>query len=188
MGLTVRSTGSLPKLACVPAKLCGLRCRDIHEGFVQVERSVWRGKAGTPKWEKTRTFAISERLQAKLASMHDGSADLSRLIFTTRNGTPWNADMVVKRKLHPLLGRLGIQRAGLHAFRHGNETMLDRMKAPVAVRLSRLGHSDTRMMMNYSHVVSETTALSRKRSRKNLWRSVAKKCGENEKGLPDRIQ
>ena len=116
--------------------------------------------------------------------MHDGSADLSRLIFTTRNGTPWNADMVVKRKLHPLLDRLGIQRAGLHAFRHGNETMLDRMKAPVAVRLSRLGHSDTRMMMNYSHVVSEDDRAVAEA----LAQKLVAKCGENEKGLPDRIQ
>jgi integrase len=135
-------------------ELCGVRWQDIRDGYVVVCRSTWRGKATTTKSGKKREFAISEQLQARLASMHDGSADLSSLIFQTRNGTAWDPNMVVKRKLHPLLDRLGIERAGLHAFRHGNETAMDRWRTPIAVRLSRLGHADTRMMVNYSHVVS----------------------------------
>jgi hypothetical protein len=39
------------------------------------------------------------------------------LLFATRNGTPWDANLVVKRKLYPLLDSLGIERGGLHAFR-----------------------------------------------------------------------
>jgi hypothetical protein len=31
---------------------------------------------------------------------------------------------------------------------------MDRMQTPVALRLARLGHADTRMMVNYSHVIS----------------------------------
>jgi hypothetical protein len=32
---------------------------------------------------------------------------------------------------------------------------MDRMETPVALRLGRLGHADTRMMVNYSHLISE---------------------------------
>jgi hypothetical protein len=47
------------------------------------------------------------------------------LIFATSEGTPWDIDTVRKRKLHPLLRRLDIGRAGFHAFRHGNATIMD---------------------------------------------------------------
>jgi integrase len=62
---------------------------------------------------------------------------------------------VRKRKLYTLLERLGIPRCGFHAFRHGNETVMDQESVPMAVRQTRLGHSDARTTMLYSHVVSE---------------------------------
>jgi integrase len=166
-------------------ELCALRWEDIREGCVAVERSVWRGHADTTKSGKVRAFPISEPLQAKLAQMHDGSVDLSGYVFSTRNGTPWDGNIVVKRKLYPLLDSLGIERAGLHAFRHGNETVMDRtLKSPIAVRLSRLGHSDTRMMVNYSHVISEDDRAVAE----YFGNLFAPKCAENEGGHRTAIQ
>jgi hypothetical protein len=60
---------------------------------------------------------------------------------------------VQKRNLVPLLKKLAMKQAGFHSFRHGNETVMDGLQTPVALRLSRLGHGDTRMMMHYSHVI-----------------------------------
>jgi hypothetical protein len=34
-----------------------------------------------------------------------------RLLFATRNGTPWDANLLLKRKLRPLLYSLGIEAA-----------------------------------------------------------------------------
>lgn len=62
---------------------------------------------------------------------------------------------VRKRKLYPLLEKLGIERCGFHAFRHGNETVMDQKSVPMAVRQSRLGHSDARTTMLYTHIASE---------------------------------
>lgn len=59
-----------------------------------------------------------------------------------------------KRKLYPLK-KLGIEKCGFHAFRHGNESVMDGEVVPMAVRQSRLGHSDPRTTMMYTHVVSE---------------------------------
>jgi integrase len=73
----------------------------------------------------------------------------------TRNGTPWDANLLVKRKLYPLLDFLGIERGGLHAFRHTNSTLVDQLGAPLKVRQQRLGHSDVTLTLNaYTHVVS----------------------------------
>ena len=63
---------------------------------------------------------------------------------------------VVKRKLYPLLDSLGVEHGGLHAFRHTNSTLMDRLGVPLKVRQERLGHSDASLTLGvYTHVVSE---------------------------------
>jgi integrase len=57
------------------------------------------------------------------------------------------SEPVVKRKLRPLLESLGIQRGGLHAFRHFSATMMDRLNAPLELRQQRLGHSDAELTL-----------------------------------------
>jgi hypothetical protein len=79
--------------------------------------------------------------------------EVARLGIATRNRTPWNMNDVQKRNLVPLLKKLAMKQAGFHSFRHGNETVMDGLQTPVALRLGRLGHGDTRMMMHYSHVI-----------------------------------
>lgn len=62
----------------------------------------------------------------------------------------------MKRKLYPLLDSLGIERGGLHAFRHTNSTLMDRLAVPLKVRQQRLGHSDPSLTLGvYTHVTSE---------------------------------
>jgi integrase len=82
-----------------------------------------------------------------------------RLLFATRNGTPWDANLLVKRKLRPVLERLGIPGCGLHAFRHTNSSLMDRLGTPLKVRQQRLGHSDPRLSLGvYTHVAGEDDA------------------------------
>jgi hypothetical protein len=76
------------------------------------------------------------------------------LLFVTGNGTPWDHNLVRKRKFHPLLKKLGILQCGFHAFRHGNATLLDQIGAPMAVRLNRPGHSEAQTTMGYTHAVT----------------------------------
>ena len=77
------------------------------------------------------------------------------LLFATRNGTPWDANLLVKRKLYPLLDSLGIERGGLHAFRHTNSTLMDRLGAPLKLRQQRLGHSDPSLTLARIHARGE---------------------------------
>jgi len=45
---------------------------------------------------------------------------------------------------------------GFHAFRHANETLMDRFSVPLKVRQDRLGHADSRMTLGiYTHVAGE---------------------------------
>lgn len=44
----------------------------------------------------------------------------------------------------------------MHAFRHANATLMDRLKVPVKLRQQRLGHSDPKMTLGtYTHIASE---------------------------------
>ena len=49
----------------------------------------------------------------------------------------------------------GLSVAAWDAFRHGNETVIDGEGVPMATRQNRLGHSDARTTMKYTHVISE---------------------------------
>jgi integrase len=140
-------------------ELCGLRVDDFdfERRLVAVRQSVWRGKFQSPKSENAvRCFALSPRLLAHIVDfLKRWKPNERRLLFATHNGTPWDANLLVKRKLCPLLDSLGIERGGLHAFRHANSTLMDRLGVPLKVRQERLGHSDPSLTLGvYTHVVS----------------------------------
>jgi integrase len=59
-------------------------------------------------------------------------------------GTSWI------RFYHPILERPGITRTGLHAFHHGNATIMDGLNAPLRVRQDRLGHEKVRRLYSCS--------------------------------------
>jgi integrase len=141
-------------------ELCGLRIGDVEfdRAVVYVRQSAWRGKIQSPKTENAvRSFALSGELLAHLAAYCRALRPNERgLLFATRNGTPWDANLLVKRKLYPLLDSLGIERGGLHAFRHANSTLMDRLGVPLKVRQQRLGHSDVSLTLDvYTHIASE---------------------------------
>ncbi len=83
-----------------------------------------------------------------------------RLLFATRNGTPWDQNLLLKRKFKPLLRALGIQVPrgnGFHAFRHANATLMNSFGASQKLRQQRLGHADGSPVTEtiYTHVISE---------------------------------
>jgi hypothetical protein len=152
------SSGWGLSVATFKAAAAGGEDIDVENRVVRVRQSVWRGRVQSPKTANAlREFAISEPLAERLSSIllaRDG--DSVRLLWKSSKGTPWDANLIVKRKLHPILQKLGIARTGLHAFRHGNATILDRNHVPIKLRQTRLGHSDTRMAIGrYAHVVGE---------------------------------
>jgi integrase len=143
-------------------ELCGLTMDDIDlpHSRVVVRQSAWRGKLGKPKTEDSErpvdlSIQACEHLAEFLRSWYPNKAGL---LFATRNGTPWDPNMVLKRQLKPLLRELKIaipKGNGLHAFRHANASMMDKFGTPLKVRQERLGHNDSRITQNvYTHVYS----------------------------------
>lgn len=138
---------------------CGLPVANLlldHQA-IKITQKVWHGKIEPVKSKKgNRLCEVSPQLAEHLRQFLRGwRPNKLGLLFATSNGTPWDADVVRKRKFYPLLEKLKIERCGFHAFRHGNETVMDGENVPMATRQNRLGHSDPRTTMKYTHVVSE---------------------------------
>jgi integrase len=126
-------------------EVAGLRKLDVDlaNRRLSVEQSIWKGDVQTPKTESSvRTLSISRPLAKRLSThLTKRGGSETMFVFSTRTGSPWDANMVVKRKLWSTLKTLGLPRCGLHAFRHGNATLMDALGVPLKVRQYRLGHS-----------------------------------------------
>jgi integrase len=136
---------------------CALRPCDINleSCTVTIRWSAWHGIVGSTKSKKPRAFSISQQLAEHLREFLRGM-DLTAYIFHRKDGTAWVGDWdVVATHLRPLLRTLGIPAAGLHAFRHGNASLMDSMATPMKVRMERIGHADEEMTLQYSHAQSE---------------------------------
>ena len=101
-------------------KLCGLRVEDIDliRRLVKIAQNVRHGKLQDPKSENAvQTFAISPRLCEHLRDfLAKWKPNETHLVFATRTGAPWDANLLVKRKLCPLLRSLGIEGGDCRAF------------------------------------------------------------------------
>jgi integrase len=165
-------------------ELCGLRVEDVDFklGALHVRQSVWRGKVQTPKTDNAhRVVELSPQLLGHLKEYRDKwRPNPSGLLFVTRNGTPLDANLVVKRKLRPLLDALGINGGGLHSFRHANAAMLDTLNVPLKVRQERLGHSDSRLTLD---VYTHTNREDRQHAAVELGRILDPNSPKKEKGL-----
>jgi integrase len=127
---------------------------DLESRVIHVRRSVWNGQELEPKTENAvREIDIDPVLVALLRE-HIGSDRRTR-VFEARNGSPLSAGNIRNRVLHPLLARLGIPNAGLHAFRHSRVTMLRKSGTPADLQKQWIGHSNLKTTDRYSHTDQE---------------------------------
>jgi integrase len=131
---------------------------NLDHRVLAVRRSVWKGELQTTKSKKgVRTFAISSQLREHLKSyfLAHWKNNPKKCCSAPRDGNPYDNRDIVDQVLHPILARLGIARAGLHAFRQGNATIMDGLNAPMRVRQDRLGHEKTETTVGYTHAIGE---------------------------------
>jgi integrase len=144
-------------------EVCALREQDIllevdgeplEQAVVIVRRKVWNGTIGRPKSKRPRTFVLSPQLTEHLREfMRPILGKPEHLVFSNSKGGMLNPDNLVKRHLKPALKQVGLERGGMHAFRHGNATIMDRENVPMKIRQDRLGHVDPNTTLGYTHRV-----------------------------------
>lgn len=184
--------GLLAELGLRCGELCGVTVDDIDlgRGLLVVRQSAWRGKIGSPKTANSvRVLDLSPECVAHLTSfLKSWRPNPSRLLFATRNGTPWDQNLLLKRYFRPLLAKLGIvvpHGNGFHALRHANSTLMDQFGTPLKVRQDRLGHMDSRMTLGvYTHVVSADAKHAASQLGSVVWAGIPyANVREKEKGL-----
>lgn len=97
--------------------------------------------------------ALKERLRKYLA--HSWRENAEGWLFCNSRGNPYARDKVAY-KLQATLCELGIENAGLHAFRHmAASELLERGAAPNVVQ-RQMRHSDSRItLQTYAHVIGD---------------------------------
>ena len=126
-------------------ELAGVRLTDIDGDRLTIQRSIWHGHEQTPKTENAvRALALSPQLVALLwEQIARQKAKGHEYLFFAATKSPWDMDVYRGRKLHPLLKSLKITRAGYHAFRHFNVSLLDALRVPLKTIQERIGHACT---------------------------------------------
>jgi len=131
---------------------------DVVNHILLVQRSVTKlRKLKSPKAGvrrngevKKRPIKLSssmfERLRPSVDGREAGKPLFLTPVRTTKKGGRIGGyrlepDNFVKRHLKPIVKKPGLGGA-THAFRHGNATLLDSLRAPWAVKSTRLGHMD----------------------------------------------
>jgi integrase len=126
-------------------EVAGLRLCDVTPTSIHVRQSIWCGRAKAPKNDESRReIAISPQLAAVLSEQVDSQKVKGHTpLFSTSAGTPVDMNLLRKRKFQPLLASLGIERAGFHAFRHFNASLLNALRVPLRTIQWRLGHASS---------------------------------------------
>jgi integrase len=124
----------------------------VRQSVDAATRTVGAAKSPASRADLPMPTELEARLRAHL-SRHDGKLDL---LFINQHGRPFSANKQREKKLHPLLEKLGIQRGGFHAERHGVTSSLLASGATPAVVQKQLRHSDARITLGiYGHVVGD---------------------------------
>jgi integrase len=158
---------------------------DLDNGVIYVRRSVWNGQELEPKTENAvREVDIDSTLVVLLRD-YIGSSRRIRL-FESRNGSPLSAGNIRNRVLHPLLAKLGIPKAGLHAFRHSRVTLLHKNGTPADLQKLWIGHSSLRTTDRYAHTDQELEYRHREAARVGLDLIVGPNVANWTQSTPER--
>ena len=87
-------------------------------------------------------------------------------LFASRNGAPLGQSNILRRKLHPILAKIGQPKCGVHAFcRFRNTYLKNRTSCPEGVRQFWLGWEDKDMSDLYDKI-REDVAFRREWAKK----------------------
>jgi integrase len=132
---------------------------DFDKRVIQVQRSAWYGRVQTVKSKASRApVAMAEALVTVLKEyLATWQPNPEGFLFLNRNGRPYAANKVVEYGLWPVLGKLGIERTGMHAFRHCHASLLMDVGANPTVTKEQMRHSDARVTLGvYGHVIGDS--------------------------------
>jgi integrase len=132
---------------------------DFAKHLVRIRQSVdaaTRTVAGVKSKASSADLPMSTELESRLRAHLSGCDRGQELLFVNQAGRPISANKLRAKQFYPLLAKLGIERGGFHALRHGTASALLAGGATPAVVQRQLRHSDARITLEiYGHVVGD---------------------------------
>lgn len=146
--------GAYAGLRC--GEVLGLTWADVNfaDRELTVRQDAVAGALGALKTAgSARVVPLVPVLERILREYRDQCGEpATALLFATRTGKPLDGNYVRRRWWKPLLRRLELPEAGLHALRHSTPRLLDQIgMSPEAIRLW-LGHSNLKQTAAYLHL------------------------------------
>jgi integrase len=132
---------------------------DFERRVIHVRRSAWYGRVQTVKSKASQApVAMADALATLLGEyLATWIENPEGFLFLNRHGRPYAANKVVEWGLWPVLDKLKLPRAGMHAFRHCHASLLMDVGANMAVTRDQLRHSDARVTLGvYGHVIGDS--------------------------------
>jgi integrase len=113
-------------------------------GTIEVRRSVWRGKVGEPKTEKSKApVPVISQLATRLADFRRTVANPDHgPIFANSVGHSMDLNALYYRHMRKELMKVGVMWRGWHGFRRGLASNLNRLGVDDSVIQAILRHSD----------------------------------------------
>jgi integrase len=122
-------------------ELFGLEVKHFNGNTLTVNQFVWEGHVQAPKTKNAHRqvdlhASAADCLRAFVGNRKDG------FIFQSERGTPLHMSNFLRRFLHPILNKLGIEKQGFHGFRRFRVTHLESTSVPSALVKYWTGHAN----------------------------------------------
>jgi integrase len=133
---------------------------DFHDRFIEVKRSVVRGRVSTPKSRKSRRVDMSPQLtdallihqtESKKKGLRLGVGELE-LVFTNEGGNVIDVNNWRSRVFNKTLKKAGMRHIRIHDIRHTYATLRIQAGHNIADVSNQLGHHSIKFTMDvYYH-------------------------------------
>jgi integrase len=135
---------------------------NFEEQTISIRKSLWGKQVVRPKTDASvRTLYAGPMLMDVLRIHRSRSPHCkpSDWVFCNSEGQPWNADVLRRDVLYPVLDRLQLTRAarssGFHCFRHSAGSFVNSQTGNLKLAQKLLGHSRYETTANvYTHALS----------------------------------
>jgi len=123
----------------------------FENNVIRINKSMYQQRAGSPKTKNaTRWINVKPYVMEMLKKHLNGRTE--GLVFKSRRKTPLVNCVVLNKHLHPLLSKLGLERGGMHGFRHHRVSTLVMAGTPMVVIKKWIGHGSEEMVNRYTHL------------------------------------
>jgi integrase len=155
-------------------ELRGLRWESIvwEHNTILIGESIWEGKSTLPKTKKGyRKVVLTDEQIKVLREYKDKNfpdAQPYAWVLPGKRGRPIDLGWLMSEHIKPLARKLGIPELHWHALRHLINSLMLNEGVDVKTRMDRLGHTEDRVNMIYSHPGDE----AQKAASKVIWQTL----------------